>query len=314
MVKSFLCSRGGTVGFLRRCLWLFTALLLVFAAAGCGNSANNTGTNPTTKPTTNPAPSAAENSSGSKLTVATTTSVRDSGLMAYLQPEFEKDTGIKLNIVAQGSGQAIRTGEDGNADVLLVHDKAAEEKFVSSGNGLKRIEVMYNYFVIVGPRNDPAGIKASGTLDAAKAFKMISDKKAPFISRGDKSGTNTKELNIWTSANITPSGDWYVSAGKGMGDVLTMASEKQAYTLTDKATYLSMKDKLDLQIVLENAQDLKNQYTIIAVNPANHKGINSEGAQKFIDWMTSEKGLKMIGEYGRDKYGENLFTVNFSGK
>lgn len=252
--------------------------------------------------------------SGGSITLSTTTSVRDSGLLDYLQPEFEKDTGIKMKILAQGTGQAIKTGEDGNADVLFVHDKKSEEKFVSGGNGLKRVELMYNYFVIVGPKDDPAGIKASNFTDAAAAFKKIMDNKSTFVSRGDDSGTNKKELALWTSVNIKPSGSWYVSAGKGMGDVLMMTSEKQGYTLTDKATYLSMKDKLNLEIVLENAKNLLNQYTLIAVNHDKHKGINNKGAQEFIDWMTSDKGLKMIGEYGKDKYGVNLFTVNYKSK
>ena len=247
------------------------------------------------------------------LTLATTTSVNDSGLMDYLKPEFEKDTHITLKIIAQGTGQAVKTGENGDADVLLIHDRKSEDKFVADGDGLKRIEVMYNYFVVVGPKDDPAGIKASGETDAAKAFKQISDKGCTFISRGDNSGTNSKEISLWTSIGMKPSGSWYISTGKGMGDVLTMASEKKAYTLTDKATYLSMKDKLDLQIVLENAKNLMNQYTIIAVNPDKHKGINTKGADSFIKWMTSDKGLKMIGDYGKDKYGVNLFTVDYKG-
>jgi ABC-type tungstate transport system, permease component len=245
------------------------------------------------------------------VTLATTTSVNDSKLLDYLTPYLEKDTGIKLKIIAQGTGQAIKTGENGDADVLIVHDKASEEKFVSEGYGLKRIEFMYNYFVIVGPADDPVGIKASAGDNAAAAFKAIADKKAAFISRGDNSGTNKKELTIWKNASINPSGDWYVSAGKGMGDVLLMANEKNAYTLTDKATYLSMKDKLGLKILLENAKDLFNQYTVIAVNPAKHPGINKEGADAFIKWITSDKTLKLIGEYGKKEYGENLFNINY---
>ena len=246
------------------------------------------------------------------LTLSTTTSVRDSGLMDYLLPEFQKDSGITVKLIAQGTGAAIKTASDGNADVVLVHDPAAEDKFVSSGNGLKRIEVMYNYFVIVGPKNDPVGIKAAKMSDAAAAFAKIADAKATFVSRGDQSGTNSKELKLWSSAKIKPTGSWYVSAGKGMGDVLTMTSEMQGYTLSDKATFLSMKSKLNLQIVLENASNLKNQYTIIAVNPAKHNGINTAGAQKFIKWMTSSKGLKMISEYGQSKYGTPLFTVDYN--
>ncbi|HEX2945493.1 MAG TPA: substrate-binding domain-containing protein [Clostridia bacterium] len=244
------------------------------------------------------------------LTLATTTSVNDSGLMDYLKPVFEKDTGMTLKIISQGTGQAVKTGEDGNADVLLIHDKKSEEKFVSEGYGLKRIELAYNYFVIVGPKDDPAGL-LSQKYTAADAFKKISDTQSTFISRGDDSGTNKKELAIWKADNITPAGNWYVSAGKGMGAVLTMASEKKAYTLTDKATFLSMKDKLDLQIVVDASPDLKNQYTIIEVNPAKHTAINKGGADRFVKWMTSDKALSMINEYGKDKYGENLFNVDY---
>lgn len=248
---------------------------------------------------------------GSKdLTLATTTSVNDSGLMDYLKPIFEKDTGMSLKVISQGTGQAIKTGENGDADVLFIHDKTSEEKFVKDGFGLKRIEVAFNYFVIVGPKYDPAGIKTLEEKNAGKALKQIMDKKSIFVSRGDDSGTNKKELNLWKSVGIAPKGDWYISAGKGMGAVLSMASEKKAYTLTDKATYLSMKDKLDLQIILEDSKDLLNQYTLIAVNPDKHKGINKKGADKFIKWTTSEKALKLINEYGKDKYGENLFIVN----
>lgn len=245
-----------------------------------------------------------------ELILATTTSVNDSGLMDYLKPVFEKDTGLTLKIISQGTGQAIKTGQDGNADVLLIHDKASEEKFVAEGYGLERIELAYNYFVVVGPQNDPAGISGQ-KLSAAEAFKKIAESQSPFVSRGDDSGTHKKELRIWNDAGIEPSGDWYISAGKGMGDVLAMASEKKAYALTDKATYLSMKDKLELMIVVEEAPDLLNQYTVIAVNPDMHKGINKKGAEKFIKWITSDKALKMIDEFGKDKYGESLFKTNY---
>lgn len=262
-------------------------MMMVVSLAGCGGGIKN-----------------------KNLTLATTTSVNDSGLMDYLTPVFEKDTGMKLKVVSQGTGQAIKTGQDGNADVLLIHDKASEEKFVSDGYGVKRIEIAYNYFVIVGPKDDPAGLSKQ-KITAADAFKLIEQNKATFISRGDDSGTNKKELKIWKADNITPSGDWYVSAGKGMGDVLTMASEKKAYTLTDKATYLSMKDKLDLQIVVSESEDLLNQYTVIEVNPDKIKTVNKQGADKFVEWITSDKALKMIDEYGKDKYGESLFKVNY---
>lgn len=266
---------------------LLLVVLMVVSLAGCGGGIKN-----------------------KNLTLATTTSVNDSGLMDYLTPEFEKDTGMTLKVVSQGTGQAIKTGQDGNADVLLIHDKTSEEKFVSDGYGVKRIEIAYNYFVIVGPKDDPAGLSKQ-KITAAEAFKLIEQNKATFISRGDDSGTNKKELKIWKADSITPSGDWYVSAGKGMGDVLTMASEKKGYTLTDKATYLSMKDKLDLDIVVAESDDLLNQYTVIEVNPDKIKTVNKEGADKFVEWITSDKALKMIDEFGKDKYGENLFKVNY---
>lgn len=248
-----------------------------------------------------------------QLTLATTTSVNDSGLMDYLRPIFEQDTGIKLKIISQGTGQAVRTGKDGNADVLLIHDRTSEEQFVAQGFGLQRIEIMYNYFIIAGPQDDPAGIlKNSGQkADAAQAFRQIAVSKSPFISRGDDSGTHKKELSLWKGLQMNPAGAWYIAAGKGMGDVLMMAGEKGAYTLTDKATYLAMKDKLDLQIVVDAAPDLRNQYTAIAVNPAKHQGINQTGAEQFIHWLTSERVLKIIAEYGKDKYGEGLFMVNY---
>lgn len=285
--------------------------MIPFMFSGCSNNqaSSSSGISPSAV-SSNKASSLTEVSK--TLTISTTTSVRDSGLMDYLLPEFQKDTGITVKLIAQGTGAAIKTASDGNADVVLVHDRDAEDKFVSSGNGLKRIEVMYNYFVIVGPKNDPVGIKAAKMSDAAAAFAKIAGAKATFVSRGDQSGTNSKELKLWSSAKIKPSGKWYVSAGKGMGDVLTMTSEMKGYTLSDKATFLSMESKLNLQIVLESASNLKNQYTIIAVNPVKHNGINAAGAQEFIKWMTSSKGLKMISEYGQSKYGTPLFTVDYN--
>lgn len=243
------------------------------------------------------------------IVLATTTSVRDSGLMDVLKPEFEKQTKIKVDIVAQGTGQALQTAKDGNADVVLVHDKASEEKFIQEGYGVDRNEIMYNYFVIVGPKDDKAGVAKLEKKDAAEALKKVKESNSPFVSRGDDSGTHKKELSLWKSVNITPSGNWYISAGRGMGDCLTMASEKQGYILSDKATFLSMKDKLNLKILLENADNLKNTYTVIAVNPEKNSNINKEGADEFIKWMKSDKAKKLIKEYGKDKYGEALFTL-----
>lgn len=242
--------------------------------------------------------------------LGTTTSTQDSGLLDYLLPLFEKDTGIKVKVLAKGTGEALALGKTGDVDCLLVHAKSQEEQFVKDGYGSERIEVMYNDFIIVGPKNDPAKISTTAPKDAVAAFKQIASSETSFISRGDNSGTNTKELSIWKSAGITPSGKWYISAGKGMGEVLTMADEKKAYTLTDRATYLSMKDKLGLTIVTEKGSSLLNQYAIIRINPAKNK-IKTAEADEFIKWMTSSKGQQLIGEYGKEKYGQQLFVPNF---
>lgn len=241
--------------------------------------------------------------------LATTTSTQDSGLLDYLLPLFEKDTGIKVKVLAKGTGEALEIAKNGDVDGLLVHAKSQELQFVKDGFGAERLEVMYNDFVIVGAKEDTAKLKEKTPSDAVEAFKLINSSKATFISRGDKSGTNTKELAIWKSAAIEPTGSWYVSAGKGMGAVLQMASEKKAYTLTDRATYLSMKDTLDLDIVTEKGKDFLNQYALIRLDSSKNK-IKEEEANEFIEWMTSTKGQELIGEFGKDKYGQALFTPN----
>jgi len=243
------------------------------------------------------------------MTLATTTSTQDSGLLDYLLPLFQKDTGIKVKVIAKGTGEALALGKTGDVDCLLVHAKEQEVQFVKDGYGLERIEVMYNDFIIVGPKDDPEKLKAKTPSDAAAAFKLISSSQVKFISRGDKSGTNTKELGLWKNAAITPSGKWYISAGKGMGAVLTMADEMKAYTLTDRATYLSMKDKLGMTIVTEKGGTLLNQYAVIRLNSAKNK-IKSEESDEFTKWMISSKGQKLIGEYGKKKYGQVLFVPN----
>ena len=243
------------------------------------------------------------------MVLATTTSTQDSGLLDYLLPLFQKDTGIKVKVLAKGTGEALEVAKRGDADGLLVHAKAQELQFVKDGYGTERLEVMYNDFIIVGPKDDPAKLKEKTPKDAIESFKLISSSKATFISRGDKSGTNTKELAIWKSAGIKPTGSWYVSAGKGMGAVLQMADEKKAYTLTDRATYLSMKDKLDLKIVTEKGSGFLNQYAFIRLNPDKNK-IKTQEANELIDWMMSTKGQKLIGEFGKAKYGISLFIPN----
>ncbi|MEI6100805.1 MAG: substrate-binding domain-containing protein [Eubacteriales bacterium] len=243
------------------------------------------------------------------ITLATTTSTQDSGLLDYLLPLFTKDTGYEVKVVAVGTGQAIQIGQKGDADVLLVHSKADEEKFVADGYGEKRIPLMYNDFILVGPDNDKSK-ELKGT-DIKAALQKINDGNLGFISRGDDSGTDKFEKKLWKAMNIQPAFSNYKSAGQGMGPVLTMASEKQAYTITDRATYLSMKDKLSLAIIVEGSAELKNQYGIIAVSKEKFPSINYEGAKAFIDWMTSDKGLQLISDYGKDKYGQKLFTPDF---
>ena len=240
--------------------------------------------------------------------LSTTTSVNDSGLLPYLQPAFEADTGYRLEIVSNGTGAAIKLGETGDADVLLVHAKAAEEAFVNSGYGIERIPLMYNYFVIVGPEGDPAKVAEAKT--AGDAFSAIALSEATFLSRGDDSGTHKAELKIWDALGIGPSGnDWYVSTGKGMGACLTQAAEMQGYCLADKATFLSLADRGGLKILLAESDDMKNTYAMIAVNPDKNPGVNIAGAKAFIAWMQSDKAKGLIASYGADTYGESLFFI-----
>ncbi len=245
------------------------------------------------------------------LRCSTTTSVNDSKLMAMLEPLFEAETGYDLQITSNGTGAAIKLGETGDADVILVHAKASEEEFIANGFGIKRIPFMFNFFVIVGPKDDPAGIK--GSASAADALKKISEKGSKLVSRGDDSGTHKKELALWKAAGIEPKAEtdkWYISAGKGMGDCLTMANESGAYVLTDKGTYLSMKANLEnLEIVLNESDDMKNTYSLIACNPEKNAGLNTEGANAFIEWMTKKETLDKIAEFGISQYGEALFFV-----
>ncbi|MBU3190808.1 substrate-binding domain-containing protein [Clostridium bowmanii] len=238
------------------------------------------------------------------MVLATTTSTQDSGLLDYLLPLFKEDTGITVKVLAKGTGEALEVAKRGDADTLLVHATSQELQFVKDGFATERLEVMYNDFVLVGPKDDPAKLKEKAPSDALAALKLISSSKANFISRGDKSGTNRKELAIWKSAGITPTGKWYISAGKGMGAVLTMASEKKAYTLTDRATYLNMKSTLDLDIVTEKGKDLLNQYALLRMDDSKNK-IKVKEENEFIDWMFSDKGQKLIGEYGMPLFVPN---------
>ena len=242
-------------------------------------------------------------------TLATTTSTEDSGLLDYLLPEFKKDTGISVMVVAKGTGEAMELAKRGDADCILVHAKDKEIDFVKEGYGVERFDVMYNDFIIVGSKEDAAKIKERAYNDPELALKLISEAKSNFVSRGDESGTHTKEKGLWKSLKVEPSGEWYISAGKGMGAVLQMAYEKDAYTLTDRATYLSMKDKLPLEILCEKSDKLYNQYGVIKVNPEKHQ-INDKEAQKFVDWIISDKAQKLIEDFGKEKFGQSLFIPN----
>lgn len=240
-----------------------------------------------------------------EIILATTTSTRDSGLLDELLPIFQEQTGYNVKMVAVGTGAALAMGEEGNADVLLVHAPAAEEELMAKGFGSERYLVMHNDFVIVGPPNDPAEIK--GTDLTTDAFSKIASQGSPFISRGDDSGTHKMELSLWGKAGKEPSGDWYVQSGQGMGDTLRIASEKFGYTLTDRATYLATEDTLELEILLEGDAVLLNIYHVIVVNPEKWPKVNVEGAKAFAEFLVSEETQKFIEEFGVEQYGQPLF-------
>jgi len=244
-----------------------------------------------------------------KIILATTTSTYDSGLLDYLLPTFTEETGISVEVIAVGSGQAMELGCNGDADVLLVHSPAAEETFVADGSGVDREPVMYNDFVIVGPEDDPAGIQ--GMSDAVAAFTLIAEAQATFISRGDDSGTHAKEKKVWEAAGIAPTGGWYISSGLGMGEVLAMAEEMPGYTLSDRGTYLSRKAKgYALPILVEGDPLLFNPYGVIAVNPEKYPDINYAGATTFIEWLTSVETQERIAAFTHADTGEPLFYPN----
>ena len=242
------------------------------------------------------------------IVVSSTTSTQDSGLFGHILPLFKAKTGIDVKVVSQGTGQALDTGRRGDADVVFVHARAQEEKFVSEGHGVRRHPVMYNDFVLIGPDRDPAKVKGR---DIVAALKTIKDKSAPFISRGDRSGTHTAELRMWGLAGIEigkDKGPWYKEIGQGMGAALNTASASNAYVLADRGTWLSFRNRGDLAIVVEGDKRLFNQYGVILVNPGKHKHVKTEAGQAFIDWLISAEGQKAIDAYKIN--GQQLFFAN----
>jgi tungstate transport system substrate-binding protein len=277
------------------------AVVLAVSLAACGTSGSQSDTPAqTAKPT--------------EVILASTTSTQDSGLFDVLIPAFEKaNPEYVVKVIAVGTGEALKLGEQKDADVLLVHAKASEEQFVASGYGVARYDVMYNDFVILGSSTDPAKVKGSADISAAMQAIQSAGKagKVEFISRGDDSGTHKAELKLWAAASITPTptpeaDKWYVETGQGMGETLKIASEKQAYTMSDRATYLSMKDALDLEVVFEKDKALFNQYGVIVVTGAK----NQAGGQAFQDWILSSAGQEVIAGYGVEKFGQALFIPN----
>ena len=276
---------------MKKLLALLLAISMVFCFAACGG--------------TEETPDAPENK---VIRMSTTTSVNDSGLLGAILPAFEAATGYTVEVQSAGTGAAIQAAKDGNADLILVHAKASEEEFVAEGYGIERIPFMYNYFVVVGPAADAAAIKDSE--NAAAAFAKIAEAEAKFISRGDESGTHKAELKIWgDNVPDAETASWYINAGQGMGACLTMASEEGAYCLTDKATFLSNKADLDLEILLAEGEDMKNTYSLIECNPEKLTDLNTEGAKALIEWMTGDEASALIAKYGEEEYGSALFYL-----
>ena len=279
----------------KKILAVLLILVLCFVMAACGGDDSDNGARP---------------AEGTTLMMATTTSTADTGLLDYLKPIFLEDTGIDLQWTAVGTGEALAMGQNGDVDIVLVHAKASEEEFVASGAGVERFPVMYNDFVVVGPEEE-----GKYGDDIAACFNAIQEGKLTFVSRGDDSGTDKKEKKIWAALEIDPAANPnYIESGQGMGATITMADEKEAYTLTDRGTWLKFKNDADLDIelniVCEGAKDLLNQYGVIAVNPEMFEGLNNEAANVFIEWICSDKVQELIGQYGVEEYGQALFTPN----
>lgn len=277
---------------------LFALMLIVLSACGTSNTKDTS----TAAKEKKPAPKAEPTS----MILATTTSTQDSGLLDVLIPMFEKENNVKVKTVAVGTGQALEMGTKGEADALLVHAPASEKAVVDAGDAINYKRVMYNDFVLVGPKENPAGVSGD---DISAAFKKLADSKSTFISRGDDSGTDKKEKAIWTALTIKPEGEWYVSTGQGMGQTLQVAAEKKGYVLTDRATWLAQEKNLDtLQIVVEGGKDLMNIYHVMEVNPEKHDKVNSKDAEKFVKFMIDPKTQDVIGNFGKKEYGQSLFV------
>lgn len=260
---------------------------------------------------TAPPPAPAQQQTGTTrfITVSSTTSTTDSGLFNHLLPAFQRASGIEVRIVSQGTGQALDTGRRGDADVVFVHARAQEERFVTEGFGVERKPVMYNDFVLIGPRSDPAGVKGSTNITAA--LQRIRERQVPFVSRGDRSGTHAAELNLWQAAGIdiaAAKGPWYREIGQGMGAALNTSGAMGAYVLADRATWLNFRNRGDLEIVVEGDRRLFNQYGVILVNPARHTHVKQADGQRFIDWLVGPEGQRVIADYKIN--GEQLFFPN----
>jgi tungstate transport system substrate-binding protein len=238
--------------------------------------------------------------------LATTTSVQDSGLLDALVPRFGDQTGIEVRVVAVGTGQALQLARRGDADVLIVHDPESEERFMDEGHGESRRQIMHNDFVVIGPRNDPAGVRRAKS--GAEAFQRIAAAQAPFVSRGDESGTHLREKRIWKRAGIEPKGAWYLRSGGGMALILGIANEKRGYTLTDRGTFLALRDKIELTILHEGDPFLLNRYSVIVVNPEKHSAEAHARARRFAEFLADPATQEFIGRFGVDRFGEPLFV------
>jgi tungstate transport system substrate-binding protein len=266
---------------MRNAYFVYALLLVILAGPACDNDATEI------------------------IKMATTTSAANTGLLDYLLPEFENDTGIHVDYIATGTGKALMHGRNGDVDVVLVHAPPAEEAFVREGFGVERIPVMWNDFVILGPPDDPGALNEAE--DAADAMRRLGASGARFVSRGDDSGTHKKEMELWKQAGVQPQGAWYIEAGQGMGACLTMANNMQAYVLTDRGTYLSRVDELELTVAFEGDPLLINPYTIIAVSSQKHPQVNAAGVERLIEWVTSSRAQTLIGEYRIN--GQELFHL-----